>query len=198
MRTRVDGFKSQRVNGLAVTGITLFLSALLVLVITRSITIPLEHTSDALAQAASEIASASDQLASSAHALSTGATEQAQSLETATGPMNQIASLASGNADRSKSARELMSELAQHTDESTRMLDAMVRGMDAIRGSSDGIARIIRTIDEIAFQTNVLSAGRRGGSGARGQGRRRDSRWSPTRCAAWRSGRRTRRTRRER
>jgi hypothetical protein len=157
LNTRVAGFKSQRVNGLAVTGITLFLSALLVLVITRSITVPLEHTSDALAQAAQEIAAASDQLASSAHALSTGATEQAQSLEAATGSMNQIASLASGNADRSKSARELMSELAQHTDESTRMLDAMVRGMDAIRGSSDGIARIIRTIDEIAFQTNVLS-----------------------------------------
>ena len=37
------------------------------------------------------------------------------------------------------------------------MLDAMVRGMDAIRGSSDGIARIIRTIDEIAFQTNILA-----------------------------------------
>jgi methyl-accepting chemotaxis protein len=37
------------------------------------------------------------------------------------------------------------------------MLDEMVRGMEAIRGSSDGIARIIRTIDEIAFQTNVLS-----------------------------------------
>jgi methyl-accepting chemotaxis protein len=157
MNTRVDGFKSQRVNGLALTGITLFLSSLLVLVITRSITIPLEHTSDALAQAAAEIASASDQLASSAHALSTGATQQAQSLETTTGTMNQIASLASGNADRSKSARDLMGELAQSTDESTRMLDAMVRGMDAIRGSSDGIARIIRTIDEIAFQTNVLS-----------------------------------------
>lgn len=157
MRTRVDGFKSQRITGLAVTGITLFLSALLVLVITRSIIVPLEHTSDALAQAAQEIASASDQLASSAHALSTGATEQAQSLETATGSMNQIASLATGNADRSKSAREMMSQLARHTDESTRMLDAMVRGMEAIRGSSDGIARIIRTIDEIAFQTNVLS-----------------------------------------
>ena len=110
------------------------------------------------------------------------------------GDDDEIASLAAGNADRSRNARELMVQLGRQTDESNRMLDAMIRGMEAIRGSSDGIARIIRTIDEIAFQTNVLSLN--AASKRRAPARRaRASRSSPTKCAAWRSVRRMRRTR---
>ena len=157
LQTRVDGFKRQRIIGLALTSIAIACSGLLVLLIGRSITVPLERTSDALAQTATEIAAASDQLASSAQALSSGALAQAHALERTSETINGIAGLAAGNAERSKSAQALMTRFASHADHSNVLLQEMVRSMAAIRESSGGIARIIRTIDEIAFQTNVLS-----------------------------------------
>ncbi len=157
LQTRVDALKRQRIVGLLLTSVAIACSGLLVLLIGRSTTVPLDRTSDALSQTAAEIAAASDQLASSAQALSSGATEQALALERTSETINGIAGLAAGNAARSRSARELMTRFSQHADHSNALLQEMVRSMAAIRESSGGIARIIRTIDEIAFQTNVLS-----------------------------------------
>ena len=64
-------------------------------------------------------------------------------------------------------------------------LEEMVHSMKEINTSSEKISKIIRVIDEIAFQTNILALMRRWRRRARAR-RAWASRWSPTRCAIWR------------
>jgi methyl-accepting chemotaxis protein len=157
LRVRLADFRRQLYTGFALTSLALVVSGVLVFVITRSITRPLEGTSKALSEGADSIAAASAQLAQAAHGLAAGAADQARSLEQNSGAITEVAALASQNADRAREAADLMAELERQATSWSVMLDEMVNGMDAIQGSSDGVARIIRTIDEIAFQTNILA-----------------------------------------
>jgi methyl-accepting chemotaxis protein len=154
---RTANFRRELYTGFAVTSLALALSALFVHFLTRSITRPLQSASTALAQGADSIAAASAQLAQAAHGLAAGAADQARSLEQNSGAITEVAALAGQNADRTREAAQLMVELERQALSWSRMLDEMVSGMEAIKSSSDGVARIIRTIDAIAFQTNILA-----------------------------------------
>jgi methyl-accepting chemotaxis protein len=157
IEVRVADFRRQLYTGFAVTSLALALSGLFVFVLTRSITAPLQTTSAALLEGASSIAAASAQLAQAAHGLAAGAAGQARSLEQNSSAITEVAALAGQNAERTREAAKLMIELEAQAQSWGTMLDEMVSGMEAIKGSSDGVARIIRTIDEIAFQTNILA-----------------------------------------
>src|SRR3954451_11463268 len=65
--------------------------------------------------------------------------------------------MAKRNADRAMRANELTRQTRTAADAGTQNVEAMNHAMDAIKASSDGIAKIIKTIDEIAFQTNILA-----------------------------------------
>ena len=71
--------------------------------------------------------------------------------------MEEMASIARANADSAKQAARLVADVAQQVGESNASLDAMVGSMTAITESSGKVAKIIKTIDEIAFQTNILA-----------------------------------------
>jgi len=104
-----------------------------------------------------EVASAAGQVATSAQSLSQGATEQAASLEQTSASMQQMATMTRQNADNATQAATLVTDVARQMAESTAALGAMVGSMDALKQSSDKVAHIIKTIDEIAFQTNILA-----------------------------------------
>jgi methyl-accepting chemotaxis protein len=61
------------------------------------------------------------------------------------------------NAEGAESARVLAADTRQSTEQGTKQMTEMVVAMNAIKSSSDNIAKIIKTIDEIAFQTNILA-----------------------------------------
>jgi methyl-accepting chemotaxis protein len=157
LEVRTADFRRTLYTGFGVTSLALALSALFVYVLTRSITAPLHTSSSALADGADSIAAAAAQLAQAAQGLASGAADQARSLEQNSGAITEVAALAGQNADRTREAAQLMIDLERQANSWRHMLDEMVSGMDAIKGSSDGVARIIRTIDEIAFQTNILA-----------------------------------------
>jgi methyl-accepting chemotaxis protein len=117
-----------------------------------------------LAQALSQVASASQQITAvsgqisgSSQALSSSATAQASSLEEVSSSLQEMSSMTKQNASNAKEARSL-SEGARTT--AAKGVDSMKRLSEAInriKASSDSTAKIVKTIDEIAFQTNLLA-----------------------------------------
>ena len=110
-----------------------------------------------LGEGAQQIASASGQIASSSQALAQGASEQAASLEETSSSSQEITSMTQKNAENSKEAAIVMAEVDRHVQAGNRTLEEMVVSMREITASSDKISKIIKVIDEIAFQTNILA-----------------------------------------
>jgi methyl-accepting chemotaxis protein len=110
-----------------------------------------------MAEGAEQITSASAQVASSSQTLAQGASEQAASLEETSSSSEEITSMTRKNAENSQSAAAVMAEVDRRVTEGNRTLGEMVQSMQEITGSSDKISKIIKVIDEIAFQTNILA-----------------------------------------
>jgi methyl-accepting chemotaxis protein len=104
-----------------------------------------------------QVTSAATQVSSSAQSLSQGATEQAASLEETSASMEEMASTTRQNAENATQAATLVTSVTQQVSESNAALNQMVGSMAAIKESSNKVAKIIKTIDEIAFQTNILA-----------------------------------------
>ncbi len=96
-------------------------------------------------------------VATSAQSLSQGATEQAASLEETSASMEEMAAMTRKNAQNSQTAAGLMGEIDTRVQESNVALGEMVTSMGEIQAASEQVAKIIKTIDEIAFQTNILA-----------------------------------------
>ena len=117
----------------------------------------LRSLSASLAQSAEQVSSAASHVSSASQSLARGATEQAASLEETSASTEEIASITRKNADHALQVAGLMSESEEGAGQVNQTLDRMVEKMKEIDGSSQKIARIIKVIDEIAFQTNILA-----------------------------------------
>ncbi len=106
---------------------------------------------------AESVRGASEQVSAASQSLSQGATEQAASLEETSASMEEIGSMTRSNAAHAARAAALMTTVEQQVRHSNTALDAMVASMASIQESSSKIGKIIKTIDEIAFQTNILA-----------------------------------------
>ena len=137
--------------------IAFVLSVLLAFFITKGITRPLNKVITGLNQGAEQVSLASNQVAESSQQMAQGASEQANSLQEISSSLEELASMTKQNADNAKQANNIAVESrnsAEHGDEAmSRMSDAISR----IKNSSDETAKIVKTIDEIAFQTNLLA-----------------------------------------
>lgn len=129
----------------------------LVLLLVARTTRQLRGVATNLAEGAEQITSASSQVASSSQTLAQGASEQASSLEETSSSSEEITSMTRKNAENSQTAAGVMAEVDQRVTEGNRTLADMVQSMQEITGSSDKISKIIKVIDEIAFQTNILA-----------------------------------------
>jgi len=128
-----------------------------VLIQVRSTTRKLQSISADLAEAAGQVANAADQVSSSSRSLAEGATEQAASLEETSASSEEIRSMSRKNAQDSQSAAGLVTQSQQKFGETNIKLEQMVVAMNDINVSGGKISKIIKVIDEIAFQTNVLA-----------------------------------------
>ena len=108
-------------------------------------------------QASGQVASAANQIASASQALARGASSQAASLEETSASGEEISSMARRNTENTHGAASTMAKSADGFDRAGRLLDELVAAMGEIKGSSDKISKIIKVIDEIAFQTNILA-----------------------------------------
>ena len=128
-----------------------------VVVIVTGLSKVLNRVASALDDGASQIASAAGQVSSSSQSLAEGASEQASSLEETSASLEEMASMTKRNAENSRKANELGRQTREAAERGAAEMQQMSAAMDAIRDSSDDIAKIIKTIDEIAFQTNILA-----------------------------------------
>ncbi len=125
--------------------------------IVRSIAVPLHRAVQQLGDGAEAMAAGASQVSSSSQSLAQGASEQQASLEETSAASEEISSLTRRTADHTRSAAAIVNETSALVIDTNRRLGEMVQCMDQIRGSSSRISTIIRTIDEIAFQTNILA-----------------------------------------
>ncbi len=125
--------------------------------IVRGVNNSLRRVSGELRDGAHQVEQAASQVAQSAQSLSQGATEQASSLEETSASMEEMASMVRRNAENAVQAASLVTDVAGQVNDSNAALNEMVGSMAAIRESSNKVAKIIKTIDEIAFQTNILA-----------------------------------------
>ena len=123
----------------------------------RGINAALHATAVDLRDGAQQVAAAATQVSGSAQSLSRGASEQAASLEETSASMEEMASMTRRNAENSESAAGLMSDADRMVERSNAALSEMVGSMKSISDASTRVAKIIKTIDEIAFQTNILA-----------------------------------------
>lgn len=123
----------------------------------RTLTRELNRTVAELAEGAEQIASAASQVSSSSQSLAQGSSEQAASIEETSASGEEISSMARKNAENCRSMAELVSTSQEAIASTNRQLEEMIASMNGINESSDKIAKIIKVIDEIAFQTNILA-----------------------------------------
>ncbi len=123
----------------------------------RQASMSLKQLAARMSQNAEEVAGAASQVSGASQSLAQGASEQAASLEETSASTEEIASITRRNADSALQVAGLMQQSEQGASEVNQTLDRMVEKMKEIGASSNKIARIIKVIDEIAFQTNILA-----------------------------------------
>ncbi|MBL9138565.1 MAG: DUF3365 domain-containing protein [Verrucomicrobiales bacterium] len=99
----------------------------------------------------------SQQLVGTSRVIAEGASQQAASLEETSASLTEMASMTARNAENAEAAKSLANQTRVCADTGTSEVADLTAAMDELRNSGDRIARIIKTIDEIAFQTNILA-----------------------------------------
>ncbi len=107
--------------------------------------------------ASDQVASGADQVSSGAQALSQGATEQASSVEELAATVNEITRDIQASAEAAEQANKITQESGDMLTNAQKQMEELTAAMDEINASSNEIGRIIKTIEDIAFQTNILA-----------------------------------------
>lgn len=108
-------------------------------------------------EAGVQITVGSEQVANASQALAQGSTEQASSLEQVTASMDEVTQRTKENATEAGQANTLVHNIKKMATEGNDQMKAMMNAMDSINESSETISKIIKNIDDIAFQTNILA-----------------------------------------
>ena len=154
------------------SALALLLGVLLAYLSTRTLTRLLQGIIAQLVTGADQIAAASDQVSSSAQALAQGTSQQAASVEEVSASIHEISTVATRNSDEAASADEIAARAEVEVGKANQALEESLAAMHEIAESSSAIAKIIKMVDEIAFQTNILAlnaaveAARAGAAGA--------------------------------
>lgn len=117
----------------------------------------LRQTSADLDEGAEQVASAANQVSSSSQNLAQGASQQAASIEETSAAATEINSMAMRNTENAADTATIVAHSVQSFQQTNRLLEALLTAMEGIDNSSQKIAKIIKVIDEIAFQTNILA-----------------------------------------
>jgi methyl-accepting chemotaxis protein len=141
---------------LAMIAASLVLGVMVFLMV-RDLSRTLRRVTAELSSGADQVAAASGQIATSSQSLSQGASEQASSVQEISASMEEMTAMTRASGTNSQDAMQMMNETAAQVERSNAALSEMVASMSSIKSSSERVAKINKTIDEIAFQTNILA-----------------------------------------
>jgi methyl-accepting chemotaxis protein len=137
--------------------VVIVLGVLFAVIIIKGLNGVLTRLAGSLEDGSNQVASAAGQVTASSQTLAEGASEQAASLEETGSSLEELASMTRRNSENAVKANELAHLARTAADKGASDMAEMDVAMQSIKVSSDDIAKIIRTIDEIAFQTNILA-----------------------------------------
>ena len=158
LQQRLDSNTTRiRTLSVAVTVGAMFLGVVMAIMITRSITKPINRIIAGLNEGADQVNDAAGQVSSASQQLAEGASEQASSLEETSSALEQMAAMTRTNAENAKQANGLSVQARTAADAGDKTMQRLNQAMTAINDSSGKISKIIKVIEEIAFQTNLLA-----------------------------------------
>lgn len=126
-------------------------------VISSMISKPISRAIEELESGAEEVSAASQQLSAASEQLASGTSEQAAAIQETSSAIDETDSMVRQNADNTQQAAVLAKNAKNAAEKSSKEMDNMIISMENLKKSSDEIAKIIKVIDEIAFQTNILA-----------------------------------------
>jgi methyl-accepting chemotaxis protein len=129
----------------------------LLLWISNSVTKPIHIVADGLQSGAAQIADAAQEINESTNQLAQNTSEQAAAVEETSASCEELTSMVRANADNARDANQLAGETNHAAEVSQKEMSALVEAMQEIQEGSKQVAQIVKSIDEIAFQTNILA-----------------------------------------
>jgi len=139
--------------GILIVIVTLLMS----IAIGRSITKPIRGVATGLRESSEKVAASSVELSSASRSLAEGAASQASGIEEAAASLEEIASMTKQTAENAGQTNTMMTETSRVVDEANLAMRELIGSMSEICTASEETAKIIKTIDSIAFQTNMLA-----------------------------------------
>jgi methyl-accepting chemotaxis protein len=155
-RTRSEQTRNEIVV-LSITLAGIVLGIACAYVIIRGVSRGITSIADRLASESDKAHASAAQVAQASQSMAEGATQQAASLQETSSSLHEMASMTQRNSENAQNAKALANQARQTADAGAAEMEQMKSAMSAIKGSSVDISKIIKTIDEIAFQTNILA-----------------------------------------
>jgi len=152
-----NGAKRSNIMSVILTTLGIVVGVVLAIIITLSITKPIKRVIDGLASGSEQVTAASGQVAGASQSLAQGASEQASSLEETSASLEEMSSMTRQNADNANQANTVAKQASELAETGVESMKKMQDAIDKIKNSAAETAKIIKTIDEIAFQTNLLA-----------------------------------------
>lgn len=145
------------VTAVAVAGVSALIAVALGWFIIRGTNRVLNQVASTLAEGANQVAAAAGEVSAASQSLAEGASEQAASLEETSASLEETASMIKRNADNAQTAKQTAIQTRQSADTGAEQMKTLLTAMESIKVASEDITKILKTIDEIAFQTNILA-----------------------------------------
>ncbi|HBF36069.1 MAG TPA: hypothetical protein DDW50_01970 [Firmicutes bacterium] len=156
--TATDKHTLASFNGLIILGLLAIAFGIIIsYFITRSITGPVNQIAGSLSDSASQVAAASDQLTAASQQLSEGCSEQASSIEETSATLQETTSMTQQNGGNTREALQLSGLTEDAAQKGNQEMAEMVNAMNEIKNSSNEAIKVVKIIDDIAFQTNILA-----------------------------------------
>jgi methyl-accepting chemotaxis protein len=140
-----------------ISGLACALATVLTVGVVRSISRPIQEIAAGLASASDQVHAGATQVSQASQSLAHDASAQAAALEETSASSQEISSMARRNAENSQGSSRHMSKTSEAVVHANQRIAEMTGSMNQIKSSSDKISKIIKVIDEIAFQTNILA-----------------------------------------
>lgn len=117
----------------------------------------IKASASVLVAGADQVAAAAEQVSESSQSLAAGASQQAAAIEESSSSLEEMTSMIQRNAANAQQATDLTRQTRSAAGQVVKDMQKMTQAMEAINTSGDATAKIIKTIDQIAFQTNILA-----------------------------------------
>jgi len=156
-QTLANAQHDQRLNGGLTLLFTLVIVSSLIFVSTRSLKLTLCRVADQIRKRSDQLKDQSAHVADASQGFANNSTEQAASLEETSSSLEEMSSMTKRNADHARRSKDLAREAHSAASQGSKDMEAMKTAMEQINRSGDDVAKIVQTIEGIAFQTNLLA-----------------------------------------